>query len=252
MSVGHTESHLKVLKVDPNFMDEYQAKKIDEEYNKLYAHKSRWRKTFMESLQSGQLKSVLPDSLPGGRVIRRRRNALTGLLNRDFDPRRLWGKSIFKVIYGIRAAKERMIIDTVSDKSLLSQLHEFQSRADTVTLKKIQAVLDMPHFFRSDEDLRFLNRVITARVKHFTKFTTEQRIQLCRVMTFEKHRAGSTIIKQGHAPWNFYFLFSGQCDVVKNRTDGRDGHVRVHVINSGYFLSLLKQVNHLEQWHLKD
>jgi predicted lipoprotein len=248
MSVGHTESHLKVLKVDPNFMEEAERKKLEELYNKEFVNKSGWRKSFMDALNRGELKSVVVQNLRANRYVRKRRNALVG---RFINARGLWNMAIFKVIHGIRAAKANLIIDTVSDKSLVSQLHEFQSRADSVTLSKIEAALELPFTLRSDEELRFIHRVIMKQVKHFSKFTPEQRIQFCRVMTFQKHGAGQTIIKQGHTPWNFYFLFSGQCDVVKDRTDGQEGHVRVHVVNSGYDIFVLNKENLLVLWHLK-
>lgn len=227
-------------------MDEFERKKIEEEYNKEFLSRSEWRKSFFKALNSGNLKSVVVDAPLVG-LKKKRRNAIQGRSKQDFHPRALWHMAIHKVIYGIRAAIANTIIDTVSDKSLLSQLHEFQSRADSMTLTKIKAALDIPSTFRSDEDLRFLNRVMQSRVKSFSKFAPEQRIQFCRVMTFEKHAAGSFIIKQGHPPLNFYFLFSGQCDVVKNRTDGNEGHVRVHVINSGYLYTELNIGTHLEQ-----
>lgn len=229
---GHTESHLKILKLDANFMDAHERRKIEEEYLKEFHTGSKWRKSFLEALNGGQLKSVNNgdawDSLK-----MKRRNAVIGESKRNFVPRAKWHMAIFKVIYGIRAAKSNTIIDTVFDKSLVSQLHEFQSRSDTMTLKKIKHVLDVPSFYRTDEELGFLNRVMLARVKSFSKFSPEQRIQFCRVMSFEKHDAGKMIIRQGDPPWNFYFLFSGQCDVVKKRTDGNEGVVRVHVLNSG-------------------
>jgi hypothetical protein len=58
-------------------------------------------------------------------------------------------------------------------------------------------------------------------------------MEFCRVMTYETHPKGSVILKQGHTPWNYYFLFSGQCEVFKNRTDGVEGQVRVHILNAG-------------------
>jgi hypothetical protein len=249
MSVGHTESHLKVLKVDPNFLDEVERKKLEELYNKEFVTKTGWRQSFMNALNRGQLKSVVVQSIRTAKYVRKRRNALIG---RGINAKGLWHMAIYKVIYGIRAAKANLIIDTVSDKSLVSQLREFQTRADSVTLAKIEAALELPSALRSDEELRFLNRAIMSQVKHFSKYTLDQRIQFCNVMTFEKHGPGKTILKQGHPPWNFYFLFSGQCDVVKNRTDGQEGHVRVHVINAGYDIFLLNKENLLEPWHLKD
>ena len=214
-------------------MDEYEKIRIEEEYKKQFAPRIGWQKSFMAALNSGNLKSMSVDFPIISGYKKRRRNALVGISTMDFNARAVWHKAIYKVIYGIKAAKASTIIDTVSDKSLVSQLHEFQSKADSVTLAKISAALDMPPSLRSDEDLRFLNRVLMSRVKSFSKFSPEQRIELCRVMSLEKHMAGATILKQGHPPLNFYFMFSGQCDIVKNRSDGMAGHVRVHVINSG-------------------
>jgi CRP-like cAMP-binding protein len=53
-------------------------------------------------------------------------------------------------------------------------------------------------------------------------------------MRFESHRKGAVIISEGHKPGSFYFLFSGQCEVMKRRTDGQPGAIRVHNLNSGY------------------
>ncbi len=93
---------------------------------------------------------------------------------------------------------------------------------------------------RPDKDIHFLNKVLFTRVRSFAKYSPEQRVQFCRVMAYEAHPKGAMILRQGHIPYFYYFLFSGQCEVLKDRTDGLDGQVRVHILNAGLVSSFIK------------
>lgn len=246
-SDGHTESHLKFIQVDPHFVDEIEKKKMEEELSRIYDPAKNWRQAVAKVFESGAAKSI-DVSLPKPVMFqRKRRNAILKARGpKDFNPRLAWAMAIYRVITIIRSVKDSATIDTVrADKSLLSQLKEFQSQADSMTsakvflmmiyLQQIQHILSINSHMRPDKDIHFLNKVLFTRVRSFAKYSPEQRVQFCRAMRYESHPKGATILKQGHIPYYYYFLFSGQCEVFKNRTDGFEGQVRVHILNAGYF-----------------
>lgn len=63
---------------------------------------------------------------------------------------------------------------------------------------------------RSDEEVEALERLLTIRIKGFTRFTVDQRLKFCKILKYESFDANRVIVREGHVSWAFYFIMSGQ------------------------------------------
>jgi CRP-like cAMP-binding protein len=52
-------------------------------------------------------------------------------------------------------------------------------------------------------------------------------------MHYACHPKGSMILKEGHLPIYFYFILSGQCEVLKDKQIGQPGKFRVNTLVTG-------------------
>ncbi|KAI8914680.1 hypothetical protein BC831DRAFT_407873 [Entophlyctis helioformis] len=120
----------------------------------------------------------------------------------------------------------------VNERSLTYALKEFQYQADLILSTKIQQYLDkkLP---KTEDEIAMLNRLLMTRMTSFAKYNYDQRIRFCNAMSYEAHRKGSVIIRQGHLPYYFYFILSGQVEVLKDRSDGFTGQLRLTLLNQG-------------------
>ncbi|KAK6094965.1 hypothetical protein MT418_005229 [Batrachochytrium dendrobatidis] len=124
----------------------------------------------------------------------------------------------------------------VNERSLMHVLKAFQYQGDLVLTTKIQQFLSQSCVWQgseTEENVAMLNRLLMTRISSFSKFPYDQRIRFCSVMTYEAHRRGATIIQQGHEPCYFYFILSGQVEVLKDRSDGVTGKLRLNLLNQG-------------------
>ncbi|KAJ3069424.1 hypothetical protein HK102_006929 [Quaeritorhiza haematococci] len=119
----------------------------------------------------------------------------------------------------------------IDERSLSFALKTFQSRADMVLSTKVQLILSKPREARTFEEMSTLERLLTNRLSSFAAYTADQRARFCDCMTYESHRKGTIVLREGHAPDNFYFLLSGQCEILESR--GEHVKVRVNILNPG-------------------
>jgi hypothetical protein len=142
---GYKESHLKLLQLDPSyFMDVDEKKKAEEAVIQNYAiQRADWVSAVSKVLDSGAAKTMDTSQLPKALVSQKRRNAiLKPKASKDFNPRLAWAVAIYRIMNILKAIKEKSLIDTFrAEKSLVSQLREFQSQADSMTKSKVRFFL---------------------------------------------------------------------------------------------------------------
>ena len=68
---------------------------------------------------------------------------------------------------------------------------------------------------RSDEDVELLVRA-TSEVDFFQHLTHQQHMGVCREMTYEIVKDGTTIFEQGDAGSTFYIIYRGCCKLYAN------------------------------------
>jgi hypothetical protein len=172
---GYTETHLKLLQLETLTIsaldDQADHKKLEEEASKMVDIQSDWRRAITQLLESGTVTTLEPNGnekfLQGitstsvhssslqtlltpntkGRqktglktiYTRKRRGGVFKARNlKVFNPRMAWAIAIYRVLLIIRTVKAASLIDTVkTDKSLVSQLKEFQSQTDSLTTAKV-------------------------------------------------------------------------------------------------------------------
>ncbi|KAL2914145.1 hypothetical protein HK105_206403 [Polyrhizophydium stewartii] len=120
----------------------------------------------------------------------------------------------------------------VNERSMSYALKEFQYQGDLIFSARIQQFLSTVRE-RSEDEIAMLNRLLMTRISSFAKFGYDQRIRFCKAMSYEAHRKGAVIIRQGHEPVYFYFVLSGQVEVLKERSDGFSGQLRLTLLNQG-------------------
>jgi CRP-like cAMP-binding protein len=61
-----------------------------------------------------------------------------------------------------------------------------------------------------------LEKILTPKIRAFARFTLLQRIAMLKKIRYATFPTGSTILKEGHLPFSFYIIISGQVDVVNS------------------------------------
>ena len=173
---GHRESHLKLLQIDPHFVDETEKKKAEEEAARFVDYKADWRKAISNLLESGAAKSLnapLPKAITNANMKKRRGALIKTKITPDFNPRMTWAVAIFRVLSVIRTVKAASTIDTVkTDKSLVSQLREFQSQTDTLTNSKVCSACNFTFFVQHVYIYIYIyNTTATTHTIHSIVFT---------------------------------------------------------------------------------
>ena len=138
---GYKESQLKFVQFDPvYFLETDEKKKAEETVIQNYAiQKADWVAAVSKVLDSGAAKTMDTIQLPKHLNAQKRRNAILKTKgSKDFSPRFAWAVAIYRIVHMIRSMKEKQLIDTFkAEKSLVSQLREFQSQADSMTKSKV-------------------------------------------------------------------------------------------------------------------
>ncbi|KAJ3414967.1 hypothetical protein HDV05_005798 [Chytridiales sp. JEL 0842] len=112
-------------------------------------------------------------------------------------------------------------------QGLTYMLKAHQSKGDIVFSSRVQAMLSEE---MTPTIERTLQRLLSIRIKSFSKFTQEQQKALCAAVTYESRDPGQIIIKEGHDPWNFYFILSGQCEVYRKKGEMKN---KINILNTG-------------------
>lgn len=131
---GYKESHFKFLKMN---LDEHQSG-LDKAIRQADS-KPDWHKAVTRFLDLAR--SVQPIENPkASKVATRQRRG--GIMKHrsaaEFNPRAAWKAAITRVISVLQNIQEEVAIETTGiEKSLVSQLKDFQSKTDSQTLTKV-------------------------------------------------------------------------------------------------------------------
>ncbi|KAJ3166170.1 Cyclic nucleotide-binding domain-containing protein 2 [Irineochytrium annulatum] len=117
----------------------------------------------------------------------------------------------------------------IESQGLTYMLKSHQSKADIAFSAKVQAMLSGN---RTPQVIRMLQRLLALRIKSFARFTPEQQREICSVVKYESRPQSTVIVKEGHDPWGFYFILSGQCEVYRTKKEKK---YRVNILNVGDF-----------------
>ncbi|ORY36868.1 hypothetical protein BCR33DRAFT_721795 [Rhizoclosmatium globosum] len=125
--------------------------------------------------------------------------------------RRMWDWAIHKVLRMIRAT------NAISEKryrgaqELGFQLDNYRAVSKPEGVMK--ALTRAPEN-RTDEDLRTLEILIRS-LPGFSRYSVGAQKDLGRVIQYSKFSAGRPVIKQGHLAQNFYYILSGELEIMK-------------------------------------
>lgn len=95
---------------------------------------------------------------------------------------------------------------------------------------QIKIVLSDSPQNRKHEDMVALEKILTPKIRAFARFTLPQRIAILKRIRYSAFPTGATVLKEGHLPFCFYIIISGQVDVLKNQTDRI---LRLSILNRG-------------------
>ncbi|KAJ3000274.1 Cyclic nucleotide-binding domain-containing protein 2 [Globomyces sp. JEL0801] len=137
-----------------------------------------------------------------------------------FSVKQKWKYAITTIIKLLNALKytngpyHGLVVDYENEADAAIVLRVFKFQSDICTSSKIA------HFFNLPEPLSHLalskrTHIIMKRLSFFQKFTYEQCMKMCNFVNYEKHRKGTTIIKQGHKAKLVYLILSGQVSYTK-------------------------------------
>ncbi|KAH6571259.1 hypothetical protein BASA60_007267 [Batrachochytrium salamandrivorans] len=127
-----------------------------------------------------------------------------------------------------RVIQEVQRIPCANENSLLYMLQTYQGHADQHLSTKIK--LACSSMDRSLETVEQLSKLLAIRFPLFAQFSTNSRLQYCRIMQFEQFPVGSLIIKEGHISSSYYILVSGQVELFIVRDGFRH---RLNILNPG-------------------
>lgn len=68
---------------------------------------------------------------------------------------------------------------------------------------------------RTREQIEKLQNILYHKMPDFAKFSLNERVTFCKVMSFDTYPKNTLMIKEGHIGTCFYFVFSGQVEVFK-------------------------------------
>lgn len=205
-----------------NLLGKYEKAGIltDDLKSKLNAHTNP---TEMESSKSQLLDSKMMTAsealLPQGRP--------SEILNkRMFSKGKKWRIALASFAIGLRLASlyknvvadYQHLLQTVGPADLpglANQLRQFADAGDPQFSLKVKKLLQSPTHLRSDETVETLMRILGFRLKSFARFSTTQKMQFCKIMTFQSYPKGKLILKEGHYSTAFFFVLSGQLEVFK-------------------------------------
>ncbi|EGF81789.1 hypothetical protein BATDEDRAFT_87247 [Batrachochytrium dendrobatidis JAM81] len=149
-----------------------------------------------------------------------------------------WRLALASTLLGIRMTsefkniakgiQEIQRIPCTNENSLLYILQTYQGHADTHLSAKIKAVCFSK--VRSFESLEQLSKLLSLRLQSFAQFSTNNRLQFCRIMQYAQFPVGSLIIKEGHISSSYYIIVSGQVELFIVRDGFR---YRLNVLNPG-------------------
>ncbi|KAJ3077154.1 hypothetical protein HDU98_007539 [Podochytrium sp. JEL0797] len=74
---------------------------------------------------------------------------------------------------------------------------------------------------RTLEDCKALQELVRG-LPGFSKYSESVRKDLGRVLGYERFGAGRTVIKQNHFAMRFYYIMSGECEVLKLNQEGKN------------------------------
>lgn len=61
------------------------------------------------------------------------------------------------------------------------------------------------------------------RLKCFDKYSSAAKLELTRIIYYEKFEEGRVVIQEGHIGFSFYFIVSGQVNVLVSEIDKYTG-----------------------------
>ncbi|KAJ3268221.1 hypothetical protein HDV01_003259 [Terramyces sp. JEL0728] len=101
---------------------------------------------------------------------------------------------------------------------------------DTAFVGQVEELLKQPKCKRSESSVANLEMLLRLRMPGFSKFPLAERLFLCQAITIEHYDKDTIILSEGQAPTCFYFVLSGQVELVRIN----DGYkYRIDVLNSG-------------------
>lgn len=90
-------------------------------------------------------------------------------------------------------------------------------------------VLSFTRDKRKDSDLHAVSEYLSTHVPFFKKFTTDQRLEMCRMCELVKVWGKTVLFKQGSVGQAFYIILTGSVDVIVSSVDGNGEPVDIHV-----------------------
>ena len=131
---GYIESALKLLRVTVEDTTEEEKDKEFIDFQNLDS-KFIWSNAISKAIDSGAAKSI---QHPLSKTTRRHGNSLK---RNAFNARLMWNLAIYKIINVIRTVKATVSVVAPTaprtDKSLVSQLRDFQAQNDSMTTARV-------------------------------------------------------------------------------------------------------------------
>jgi signal-transduction protein with cAMP-binding, CBS, and nucleotidyltransferase domain len=72
---------------------------------------------------------------------------------------------------------------------------------------------------RSMDEIGLVEKVLTPKIRAFSRFNLNQRLELCKRLRYSAYPPETIILREGHLAFSFYVILSGYVDVLKKQND---------------------------------
>ncbi|KAL2916034.1 hypothetical protein HK105_204458 [Polyrhizophydium stewartii] len=114
--------------------------------------------------------------------------------------------------------------------NILSHLKHPMLTCDNRKIHEYIVLRDNPMSAGREEALDMIIKLMSLRIRSFTRFNHLQKRRICEIMRFESYPESALILKEGHPVTFMYFLVNGQVELFQIREGTK---YRVGLVNPG-------------------